>query len=352
LNGPLAGAAVGRRFPSVWAPGADAGGRAAFVIAVVALGAFAPHAITSPYWLGLLVNAMILGLSAIAIGFLAQQCGLMMFGVSALTGGATYIYAIAITALGLNALAAASLALVASTLLFAAIGAVIVRARPLPFAMLTLALAQLLHSLALATDLRSWTGGDDGLAISYDGTLFGLTQADMSRPERFWPVCWFAFWAAIAIAWFAGRSRFGQILRAVKTNEDRMRFSGFDTYAPRVLAFAISGFIAAVGGLLSGLYAAFASPEMLDFSAGGNALVATLIGGVETLFGPPLGALLFVLGQDRFGATGNLELLTGIGVSLVIYLFPNGVIGFLRRVTFGAVVGARLVRRQSGDNKT
>ena len=342
--GPAADAAVGRRVSWSRAPRAEGAVRAAIVLVMVALGAFAPLVITSSYWLGLLVNAMILALSAVSIGFLSHQCGLMMFGVSALTGGATYIYAIAITSFGLNVLAAGAIALVASMFLFALIGAVIVRARPLPFAMLTLALAQLLHSVVLVTELRPWTGGDDGLALSYEGTLLGLTQSDMSRPEAFWPVCWIAFWGAIAIAWGVGRSRFGEVLRAVKANEERMRFSGFDTYAPRVLAFTISGFTAAVAGLLSGLYTAFASPELLDFSAGGNALVATLIGGVGTLFGPPLGAFLFVLGQDWFGATGNLELLTGIGVALVIYLFPEGVIGFLRHAAMrlvGWICGAK-----------
>ena len=89
--------------------------------------------------------------------------------------------------------------------------------------------------------------------------------------------------------------------------------------------------MAAVAGLLTGLYTAFASPELLDFSAGGNALVSTLIGGVGTVAGPALGALLFVVGQDRFGATGDLEFLTGLGVVLVIYLFPDGIMGFIRR---------------------
>ena len=120
-----------------------------------------------------------------------------------------------------------------------------------------------------------------------------------------------------------------------------------------VLAFAFAGFIAAVAGLLSGFYTAFASPELLDFSTGGNALVAALIGGVGTLAGPALGALLYVIGQDLFGATGNLELLTGIGVALVIYLFPEGVIGFLRRATtlFGRGGRARPSRSHGGASR-
>ena len=78
-------------------------------------------------------------------------------------------------------------------------------------------------------------------------------------------------------------------------------------YSPLVLAFTISGFIAAVAGWLTGLNSAFASPELLDFSTGGAALVSTLIGGVATVGGPPPGPLLYVIGQDRFGVSGNLE---------------------------------------------
>jgi branched-chain amino acid transport system permease protein len=108
-----------------------------------------------------------------------------------------------------------------------------------------------------------------------------------------------------------------------------MRFSGFDTYVPRVVAFTLAGFIAAVAGLLTGLHTAFASPELLDFATGGNALVSTLVGGVGSVSGPVLGALLYVIGQDQFGATGHLELLTGLGVVLVIVAFPQGVMGFI-----------------------
>jgi len=306
--------------------------RVALFVAVVLLGLEAPAIIHDPYYLGLLVNAIVLGISATAIGFLAHQSGLMMFGAAAFTGGATYIYAIAITRFGLGVLAASGATLLLSTLIFALVGALIVRARPLPFAMLTLALSQLLRSVVLITDFRPLTGGDDGLPLSYEGTFFGIDQARMSRPEGVWPVAWLAFCAVLALVWGVGRSPLGRTLRAIKTNEERMRFSGFDTYAPRLLAFAISGFVAAVAGLLTGLFTAFASPELLDFSTGGAALVSTLIGGVGAVGGPALGALLYVIGQDRFGATGNLELLTGVGVVLVIFLVPGGAMGFLSRV--------------------
>jgi branched-chain amino acid transport system permease protein len=229
--------------------------------------------------------------------------------------------------------------------LSALIGALVVRARPLPFAMLTLALAQMLRSMVMITDFRPVTGGDDGLALNFTGGFFGLTQSQMSRPEGFWPVAWLALCGVMLLAWALGHSRTGRVLRSIQANEERMRFSGFNTYGPRVLAFTVAGFIAAVSGLLTALHTAFASPELLDFATGGNALVSTLVGGVGTVGGPVLGALLFTIGQDQFGATGHLELLTGIGVVLVIVAFPQGAMGFIRG-GFG-----RLLRRNPAPAK-
>ena len=128
----------------------------------------------------------------------------------------------------------------------------------------------------LIIDFRPITGGDNGLPLSFEGAFFGFSQAQLSKPEGFWPVARLSLCGVMALA-----------------------------------------------------YTAFASPELLDFSTGGNALVSTLIGGVGTVGGPALGALLYVIGQDRFGATGNLELLTGLGVVLVIYVFPDGIMGFI-----------------------
>ena len=300
------------------------------VAALIVLGAFLPALLKSPFYLGLLINAMILGIAAVALGFLAHQCGLVMFGVAGFSGGGAYLFAIAVMQFRWNVLGAAAFALFAATVLSALVGALIVRARPLPFAMLTLALAQMLNSVVKITQYREVTGGDDGLPLTFAGSFFGLTQAQLARPESFWPVAWLALCAVMLLAWAIGRSRTGQVLRAIRANEERMRFSGFDTYWPRLFAFTVTGFIASVAGVLTALHSAFASPELLDFVTGGNALVAMLVGGANTVAGPVLGALLYVIGQDQFGASGHLELLTGIGVVVVIVAFPEGAMGFVR----------------------
>jgi branched-chain amino acid transport system permease protein len=330
-------AAVQRLAPGARLASGAAGGKAhtllrpaLVVVVLVVLGLFVPAVLKSTFYLGLLVNAITLGIAAVSIGFLAHQSGLMMFGAAAFTGGATYLFAIAVTQFRWDAMTAAIFALLASTLLSALIGALVVRARPLPFAMLTLALAQMLRSLVMITDFRPVTGGDDGLALSFAGSFFGLSQAQLSKPESFWPVAWLALCGVMLLAWAVGHSRTGKVLRAIRANEERMRFSGFNTYVPRLLAFTLAGFIAAVSGLLTALHTAFASPELLDFVTGGHALVSTLVGGIGSVSGPVLGALLYVIGQDQFGATGHLELLTGVAVVLVIVGFPEGVMGFIR----------------------
>ena len=300
------------------------------ILIIVLSGLAIPSLIKSTFYLGLFINAITLGIAALSIGFLAHQCGLIMFGAAGFTGGATYLFGIAVMHFNWDVTSAAVFCLASSTLISLLIGMVLVRARPLPFAMMTLALAQMLHSVVKLTAYREVTGADDGLTLNWSGNFFGMTQAELARPANFWTVAWLALCGVMLLAWWVGQSRAGEILRATKANEERMRFSGFNTYVPRVLAFGLAGFIAAVSGLLVGLHSAFASPELLDFTTGANSLVSMLIGGATVVTGPILGALLYTIGQDQFGASGHLELLTGVGVVIVVVAFPKGAIGFVQ----------------------
>jgi branched-chain amino acid transport system permease protein len=275
---------------------------------------------------------MVLGIAAVGIGFLMHQCGLVMFGVAAFIGLPAYLLGIASLQLGLSLNLAVLFALAGSTVFAAVVGALVVRARPLPFAMLTLALAQMLKSLSTLQVMRPITGGDDGLAMTFNGAFLGLTQSQLAKAATFWPLAWLTLCAVMLVAWLAAHSRFGLILRATQANEERMRFSGFDTYVPRLLAFVLASFIVSLAGVLMGLNSAFASPELLDFATGGHSLVAMLVGGATTIGGPLLGALLYTWGQDAFGATGYLELLTGIAVVVMISAFPQGAMGFVLQV--------------------
>jgi len=310
-------------------------------VVVVVAGLFVPAVLTSSFYLGMLINGVTLGIAAIGIGFLMYQCGLVMFGVAAFIGLPAYLLGIGSMHLGLGVTVSVLFALVGSAAIAAVVGALVVRARPLPFAMLTLALAQMLKSTATLQGMRPLTGGDDGLTMTFSGTFFGFTQSQLANGVTFWPLAWLALCGVLTVVWLAAHSRFGRVLRATQANEERMRFSGFDTYLPRLVAFVMASFIIAVSGVLIGLNSAFASPELLDFATGGRPLVAMLVGGASTIAGPLLGALLYTWGQDAFGATGHLELLTGIAVVVVIAAFPTGASGFVMQL-------ARRVRAAAG----
>ncbi len=297
-------------------------------LALLVIGLMAPRVITSGYYLGVMISIMTLGIAAVGIGFLMHQCGFVMFGVAAFIGLPAYLVGIA-TNYGMGLHGAVLAALAGSTVFAALVGALVVRARPLPFSMLTLALAQMLKSAATLQSMRPITSGDDGMTMTFKGTFMGLSQSQLAKNDAFWPIALIALALALLIAWKAATSRFGQVLRATQANEERMRFSGFDTYLPRLLAFILACFLVSISGVLIALHSAFASPELLDFATGGNALIAMLIGGAANVLGPLLGALLYTVAQDYFGSTGYLELLTGIAIVVMIWVFPKGAMGLV-----------------------
>jgi branched-chain amino acid transport system permease protein len=181
----------------------------------------------------------------------------------------------------------------------------------------------------LLEGLRDYTGGADGLVVNFKGAILGMEATDFASPARFWLVVWVAAWLAGLALWAVGCSRLGAILRAVRENEERMRFSGFDTYLPRLIAYVLVNIVAAMAGLLHVLNAGFVSPESLGLSISTNTLVAALMGGIAGSVGPIVGGLIFSFAQDEFGARGLTQLLTGIAIVVFIVVFPRGVVGGL-----------------------
>jgi branched-chain amino acid transport system permease protein len=296
--------------------------------AAAGAGLLLPWLVTDAFYLGLAVRIVVLGIAAVGFGFLMRQCGMVMFGVAAFIGLPAYALAIAGSHFG--ATTSVLLALAVNAAAAATIGALFVRARPLPFAMLTLALSQLLKSLTTLQSVRPLTGGSDGLSLALQGSVFGIAPERLTEAGTFWPIAWLSLCAVVLVLWAIGRSRFGEVLRAIQANEERMRFSGFDTFWPRLGAFVAACTVIGMSGVLIALHTAFVSPDLLDFGTGGNVMVAALVGGCATRAGPLLGSALYTWGQDVFGATGHLELLTGAAVMAVVAFMPSGVMGGIR----------------------
>jgi branched-chain amino acid transport system permease protein len=299
------------------------------VAIVFVLGVVAPPHFVGDFVLRLGNEGLMLGMLAISVAFLMNQAGLVALGGASVYGGAGYLFAIGMTEWNLTPTGALCASLLIIVVYSTLLGALIVRTNPLAFMMLTLAAGEMISHGVMLEGLRDYTGGADGLVVSFKGSIFGMDAADFGSPGRFWPLAWVAAWLAGLALWAVGRSRLGAILRAVRENEERMRFSGFDTYLPRVIAFVLVSIVAAISGLLHVLNSGFVSPESLGLLVSTNALVAALMGGIAGAVGPLLGGVIFSFAQDEFGARGLTQLLTGVAIVVFIVVFPRGVAGGL-----------------------
>jgi branched-chain amino acid transport system permease protein len=306
--------------------------------AVMCLGLLVPLAVSNAYYMSVLVDGCLLAMFATSIGFLAKRLGLMSLGHSAFYGSAAYGVAIAASQWGWGLTASTFFGLAVGIVLSIAIGSLVVRTPGMSFLMLMLAFGQGLYQLTVQTNLRPLTGGYDGLAVVSKSAdrLFGLRQSDLGNAGTFWYVAWVLLVLIVTGFWFIGRSRFGTLLEAIRENEERARFSGFNTYLPRLGAFVISGACASVAGVLFALHAAYVPPEVLSFTTSGDALIAGIIGGLTVLSGPILGGFLYIVGRGELSSSGNLQLFTGVALVLVLYFIPGGILGglgaLLRRI--------------------
>jgi branched-chain amino acid transport system permease protein len=302
----------------------------ATAVVVLLAGFLVPSLISDSYYMNIAADGVVLGILAIGIGFLAHRSGLISLGHTAFYGGAAYGVAIAMAQWGWAPLQAAIFAVLGGTVLAVVIGALSIRITGFGFLMLTLAFAQAIYQLSILTSVRSVTGAFDGLGITFQSgqTFLGMDQAQLGAADTFWPLAWTALVLITFGLWLVGRSRFGTVLEAIRENEERARFSGHNTYLPRLAAFTISGLCASIAGVLFALKAAYVSPDVLSFVTAGDALIAAIVGGFTILAGPIVGAVLYIYAQGQFGDTGNLHLYTGLALIVVLIFLPGGIVGF------------------------
>jgi branched-chain amino acid transport system permease protein len=313
---------------------------------VMAAGYLVPSAVSSASTMTVLFNGIVLGLMALSVGFLLSTLGWVSFGAAAFSGGAAYVFGILCVSRGTAVLPAAILAILIATAASLLIGLIFVRSKALVFTILTLALGQMLLQLVSLDSLSSTTGGSNGLIVNYHGSFLGLSSAALARPGQFWYVAWTIVMLAVVTVTIISASRLGRLLRGIRENEPRLQHSGFGTYWPKVLAFGFAGLLGAVAGVLQAMSIAFVSTDLLSFGASGTAVVAALIGGYRSPYGPIIGGVLLTYGENYFGSSGNLFLYTGIGIVVVLVAFPDGIAG--RAGALGRLGVTRVRARHAG----
>ncbi len=284
-------------------------------------------------------------LFASAFNLLLGYTGLLSFGHAAFLGGSAYVAGYAMKVLGLTPEVGLVLGTLAGAFLGWIFGVLAIRRQGIYFSMITLALAQMMFFVALQA---KFTGGEDGLQGVPRGKLFGLIdlQSDL--------VMYYVTLAVVVLAFLlivrTIHSPFGQVLKGIKENEPRAISLGYDTNRFKLLAFVLSAALAGLAGSLKTLVLGFATLSDVHWTASGQVILMTLVGGLGTLSGPLLGSAVVVLLENKIGEMGHaiaglsgiewfntlgesVTMVTGLIFVICVLAFRRGIMGEI--IAFG-----------------
>jgi branched-chain amino acid transport system permease protein len=276
----------------------------------------------------LITEIFIFAIFAMSLDLLLGFTGLMSLGHAAFFGLGAYAVGVLGTQFGLNAwlglIAGVGIAAAAAAL----IGFFCVRTGGIPFLMLTLAFSQLLFTVALKW--RDVTGGSDGLAIAEKPSFFGFDLSN-SLTMYFMALIFFAFayWSLRRLL----NAPLGHVFVGIRENEPRMEAIGYPVRSYKLLSFTIAGAFAGLAGGLYAIYNGFISSDALYWTASGDILIMTMLGGAGTLIGPALGTAVFLLMKNVVSSYSEHRL-SIIGVTFIccVMFFPGGLWGTLQKL--------------------
>ena len=272
-----------------------------------------------------LMNVLCFALLASAFNLLIGYVGLMSFGHAAYFGMGAYVAAYGAKAWGLTPEVAVLAGGLTGGLLGVVFGWIAIRRQGIYFAMITLALAQMNYFFCLQAP---FTHGEDGIQQVPRGMLFGVfsLQPDLAM---------YGFIAAVFVVFFllihrVVHSPFGQVLKAIRENEPRATSLGYRTDDYKLIAFILSCFIAGIAGGAKALVFGIATLTDVNFATSGDIVLMTLVGGLGTIFGPAVGALVLKAAENYLAGLGSwVTVIQGCIFVVCVLAFRKGVIGVL-----------------------
>lgn len=295
-------------------------------------------------------------LFACAFNLLLGYTGLLSFGHAAFLGSAAYAAGHALKVWGLPTELGLLFGVAVAALLGLVMGLIAIRRSGIYFAMITLALAQMVFFFFLQA---RFTGGEDGLQGIPRGTLLGMI--DLSRDLNLYYLVMGVFAIGYFIIWRAVHSPFGQVLKALRENEPRTLSLGYDVDRFKLLAFVLSAALAGLAGATKSLVFVSATLSDATWQMSGLVILMTLIGGLGTLIGPVIGAIVVVMLENKVGDFGrSLAQLTGIdwfnqlgeSVTIVIGLIFVVCVMAFRRGIVGEIAALQQRRRTAAATTT
>ncbi len=286
-----------------------------------------------------LMKILCFALFASAFNLLLGYTGLLSFGHAAFLGGAGYICGYLIRDLGLSP----EIGLLGGTLFASGLGVVMgglaIRRQGIYFAMITMALAQMLYFVFLQAP---FTGGEDGMQGIPRGVFLGVLDLQNDKKMYYLVLAFFLFVTALISRVIS--SPFGKILFAIKENEPRAISLGYEVDRFKLIAFILSGALAGLAGSLQALFMGFETLSDAHWSMSGLVILMTLVGGVGTLLGPIIGAIVITVLEHKVGDIGNwifsvtniewfrtlgesVTIVTGFIFVLCVMSFRKGIVG-------------------------
>jgi branched-chain amino acid transport system permease protein len=265
---------------------------------------------------------------ACAFNLLLGYSKMLSFGHAAFFGSSAYVTGWLVTVHGWGTIAGTLGGMAAATLLGLVIGAIAVRRQGIYFAMITLALSQLVFFVCLQAD---FTGGENGLQSIPRGSLFGII--DLGRDATMYYVVLAVFVAVYLLIRRIVTSPFGHVLQAIRENEPRAISLGYAAERYKLVAFVLSASIAGLAGSLKALVLGFATLSDVSQATSGDVILMTLLGGSGTLFGPVVGAGVVLTLQEYLSDHVGAWVSAIIGAIFVVcvMVFRRGFVGEIQR---------------------
>ena len=297
---------------------------AGFAVAFVAMAAVL---VVAPYFVYpvFLMKALCFALFACAFNLLLGYVGLLSFGHALYFGWAGYLAAHAAKVWGLQPEFAVLFGTASAAVAGLIAGLVAIRRQGIYFAMITLALAQMMYLVALRVKM---TGGEDGIQGVPRGRLFGAF--DLSNEMTMYAFVVVVALAAFFLIYRIINSPFGEVLKAIRENEQRAISLGYKTDDYKLVAFVLSATLAGLAGSVKALVFQLASLTDVHWTMSGEVVLMTLVGGLGTIFGPIVGAFLIVAMENYLAPFGQWVLVIQGAVFVICVLaFRRGIVGEL-----------------------
>jgi branched-chain amino acid transport system permease protein len=283
-----------------------------------------------PFYVDLFRRIMIFAIAALSLDLILGYGGMVSFGHAAYLGiGA---YAVGIPAFhGLeNGFVHLGLAILGSGLAALVIGAICLRTSGVYFIMITLAFAQMLYYLGIGLETY---GGDNGMRLAARSRL---GPVDLTSPASFYYVVLVILLSVLVLGRRLADARFGLVIRAVRSNEPRARAIGFSTYRYKLTAFVIAGAVCGLAGALLANQTEYITPDFMHWTRSGEIMFMVILGGMGTLIGPVVGALVLLLLEDLLSAwTVHWQIILGPFLVVVVLFAKRGLYGLLPGASSG-----------------